>query len=105
MSNGTLVWNEARDRGLEKWQRGQLEHGGDLYRKPTLDEAIDEAIDLIPYLLIHRSHVRIAILHLKAIDLRTLPPAAPLRSKPPRAAAPPPPRSPPDPPPPSHRPT
>ena len=76
MSNGTLVWNEARDRGLEKWQRGQLEHGGDLYRKPTLDEAIDEAIDLIPYLLIHRSHVRIAILHLKAIDLRTLPPAA-----------------------------
>ena len=76
MSNGTLVWNEARDRGLEKWQRGQLEHGGDLYRKPTLDEAIDEAIDLIPYLLVHRSHVRIAILHLKAIDLRALPPEA-----------------------------
>lgn len=74
MPNGTLVWNEARDRGLEKWERGQLEHGGDLYRKPTLDEAIDEAIDLIPYLFIHRAHVRCAAQHLKGIDLRGLPP-------------------------------
>lgn len=76
MSNGTLVWNEARDRGLEKWQRGQLEHGGDLYRKPTLDEALDEALDLIPYLFIHRAHVHRAVAQLKAIDLRSLPPAA-----------------------------
>lgn len=75
MPNGTLVWNEARDRGLEKWERGQREHGGDLYRKPTLDEAIDEAIDLIPYLFIHRAHVRRALVHLKAIELRLLPPA------------------------------
>lgn len=76
MSNGTLVWNEARDRGLAKWQRGALEHGGDLYRKATLEEAIDEALDLIPYLMVHRGHVNIALVHLKSIDLRDLPPAA-----------------------------
>lgn len=76
MPNGTLVWNEARDRGLEKWERGQLEHGGDLYRKPTLDEAIDEALDLIPYLFIHRAHKQRAVAHLREIDLRTVPPAA-----------------------------
>lgn len=75
MSNGTLVWNEARDRGLDKWKAGEREHGGDLYRKPTLEEAIDEAIDLIPYLMVHRGHVNRALMYLKGIDLRAVPPA------------------------------
>ena len=34
-----------------KYEAGQVEHGGDLWRKPgMLDHAIEEAIDLVVYL-------------------------------------------------------
>lgn len=33
-----------------KFIAGQIEHGGDLYRKPVLHEAIAEAVDMFTYL-------------------------------------------------------
>ena len=64
MSMADLVWNEARECGIKKWNAGQLEHGGDLTRKPVLKEAVDEALDLISYLFVLRNQVELAKLHL-----------------------------------------
>ena len=64
MSGGVLVWNELRARGIEKWNRGQLEHGGNLMRKPVLAEALSEMIDGAAYLLVlEKQHAR-ALLNL-----------------------------------------
>ena len=46
-----------------KYVRGQLEHGGNLFEKPVLHEAIHEAVDLFTYLYVlerqHRDAIRL----------------------------------------------
>ena len=64
MSIADLVWNEAREYGVAKWNAGQAKHGGDLTRKPCLKEAIDEAVDQVAYLFVLRNQVELAKLHL-----------------------------------------
>lgn len=64
MSGGVLVWNELRARGIEKWEKGQKEHGGNLLRKPVLAEALSEMLDGAAYLLVlEKQHAR-ALLNL-----------------------------------------
>jgi hypothetical protein len=55
-----MIWGEARTLGVAKWNRGQVEHGGDLTRKPVLDEAVNEALDQVSYLLVLRRQVVMA---------------------------------------------
>ena len=48
------IQNEALQRINEKYMKGQKEHGGNLWEVPPqeiLEEAINEAIDQIVYLL------------------------------------------------------
>ena len=45
------VVREAGRRIREKYIRGQKEHGGDLWTRDLLEEAINEGIDLLVYLL------------------------------------------------------
>jgi hypothetical protein len=60
IGDAEAIWNEARSRGLAKWRKGQLEHGGDLTRKPVLEEAIAEAVDQMAYLLVLKRQVTFA---------------------------------------------
>lgn len=51
---------EAGARIAAKYQRGALEHGGNLWEKPAtdlLEEAIDEAVDQLVYLLTLRETI------------------------------------------------
>lgn len=77
MSGGVLIANEARELLLAKWEKGHREHGGDLFRKPVLHEAIEEAVDQIAYLLVERRQkARVAVLLAEALELAgDLPPA------------------------------
>lgn len=48
------ILNEAHNRLDAKYRKGQAEHGGNLWDVPTLalvDNAIDEAIDQLTYLI------------------------------------------------------
>lgn len=37
------------ERAYAKYARGQREHGGDLWRRPVVQEILDESVDLIIY--------------------------------------------------------
>lgn len=53
-----------------KYDQGQREHGGNLWEKPTLDAAIEEALDLPAYLYTLRDQLDEAISNLEAATLR-----------------------------------
>lgn len=51
---------EAIARISDKYRRGQVEHGGDLWKKGSIeliDDAIDEAVDQFVYLLTVRAQL------------------------------------------------
>lgn len=53
------VASEAHSLIVEKYVRGQREHGGELWRKQgIIDMAIDEAVDQVIYLLTLRDQLR-----------------------------------------------
>lgn len=58
-----------------KYIDGQIEHGGDLFRKPVLREALAEVTDLFSYLhvLEHQHAAALALLD-QALDCANLPP-------------------------------
>lgn len=50
----STIQAEAISRINDKYRRGQVEHGGDLWKKDPIeliDDAIDEAVDQFVYLL------------------------------------------------------
>lgn len=52
------VANEARALIIDKYARGQREHGGELWRKQgIIDMAIEEAVDQVIYLLTLRDQL------------------------------------------------
>ena len=65
MSEAALIWDELKERGVVKWDAGAAEHGGELSRKPCLEELIPELIDFAHYLLTHRNQVAKAKLYLR----------------------------------------
>lgn len=65
MSEAILIWDELKARGVVKWDAGIAEHGGELSRKPCLEEAIPELIDLVHYMMTHRNQVARAQMYLR----------------------------------------
>lgn len=60
-SHARDVANEARNLILDKYLKGQREHGGELWRKRgIIDMAIEEAVDQIVYLLTLRDQLAAA---------------------------------------------
>jgi hypothetical protein len=65
MSGAALIWDELKERGIEKWEAGIKEHGGELSQKPCLEESIFELIDFAHYLLTHRNQIAMAKIYLR----------------------------------------
>ena len=60
-NHAALVADEARRMILTKYERGQREHGGELWKKKGLiDMAIEEAVDQVIYLLTLRDQIAAA---------------------------------------------
>jgi len=52
------IISEFEELATDKYEKGQLEHGGNLWKKPGLiDMAIDEAIDQVIYLITLRQQL------------------------------------------------
>ena len=76
MSGAVLISRQAQQLIHDKYLRGQREHGGDLFRKPVLGEAIEEMVDGLTYLLVEqRQKGRATLLLAEVLQGERLPPA------------------------------
>ncbi len=58
--HAAYIGNTVSKKVQQKYARGQLEHGGQIWQKPRmLGHAIDEVLDLNVYLLVMRDQLRI----------------------------------------------
>ena len=60
------VANMAQDWVNRKYAAGQLEHGGDLNRKPVLEHLAEEATDMLIYTIVFSDQIQQAIKCLEA---------------------------------------
>lgn len=73
-SHARQIAEDAADAIVEKYLDGQKRHGGELWKKPTIDEAIAEAVDQFTYLHVLREQLARAVFLLDtAIDRYALP--------------------------------
>lgn len=73
-SHARQIAEDAADAIVEKYLDGQKRHGGELWRKSTIDEAISEAVDQFTYLHVLREQlIRAVSLLDSAIDRYTVP--------------------------------
>lgn len=57
-NHGVEITKDFSDAYIEKYKKGQAEHGGQFWRKPTLNFMAEEIMDMWAYYHVHQEHVQ-----------------------------------------------